>query len=273
MSNKLSTLLKIPTLECDAISYEEIYDDFIQYAGGIRLTDKFSVPNKKDNADYLFYLEDREIILELKQVTKYEKYNSIDEYFTKELKKGKLNKFRRIGGDKIEISPDSLPKSEWNRFYKRFRSSITTNLNKASSQIKDTESFISPPIKRRFKGVILINTNDYNLSTDLFFRLIEWKVKKEWKIGKYSSIDFVSCTTIDMYKKGQSPLYARHIVRTIENSLLVSAVTYLYEKWLHYVSHALNMTVSKIENEELLEKAQFDLATPFQGKILLNESP
>jgi len=70
----------------------------------------------------------------------------------------------------------------------------------------------------RLKGLILINSNDYNLPTDLMFRLIEWKLKKEWKMGYFTSIDFVSCAaTIDMYKQNQTPLYARHIIRTEDN--------------------------------------------------------
>ncbi|MFA6136727.1 MAG: hypothetical protein WC667_01440 [Sulfurimonas sp.] len=270
MSIKLKQLLALPTLERTTQLYEEVYDDFIRYAGGTRLTDKFNVPNGKDNADYIFYLNDYEIILELKQVTKYEKDNSIDEYFQKELNKGKLQNFKKLNGNKIQITPESLSKSEWDKFYKKFRPSISRTLNKASSQLKDTETFIHETNKSRFKGVILINSNDYNLATDLLFRLVEWKIKKEWKMDNYSSIDFVSCTTIDMFKNNQNPLYARHIAKTIDNPLLINAVRYLYEKWISYVADALNMKVTKKEEQALLEQGQIDLVKPFQGKILFN---
>lgn len=271
MSNELKQLLALPTLKRTTQLYEEVYDDFIKYAGGTRLTDKFNIPDGKDNADYIFYLNDCEIILELKQVTKYEKDNSIDEYFQKELKKGKLQNFKKLNDNKIQITPESLSKSEWNRFYKKFRPAIPRDLNKANTQLKETETFIHEANKIRFKGVMLINSNDYNLPTDLLFRLIESKVKKEWKMDNYSSIDFVSCTTIDMFKNNQNPLYAKHITKTADNPLLINAIRYLYEKWISYVADALNMKFTKEEEQALLEEVQIDLVKPFQGKILFNK--
>lgn len=106
------------------------------------------------------------------------------------------------------------------------------------------------------------------------FRLIEWKLKKEWKMGYFTSIDFVSCAaTIDMYKQNQTPLYARHIIRTEDNPILVPAVRYLYEKWLDYGADAIDMKIrKKLKNsisDNIIENdnKKLDLTTPFIGKL------
>ena len=114
---------------------------------------------------------------------------------------------------------------------------------------------------------MLINSGDFNLPTDLLYRLIEWKMKREWKNRRFSSIDFVSCATFDMYKNDQHPLYARHIARSKNDSDLVTAVHYLYDRWVHYGAAALGLAVSYQEGD-ISEAAKVNLTQPFIGKIL-----
>lgn len=267
MKHKLVEFLSTETLQRSGRDYEAIYDDFVKFSGGARVAELFSIPTEMQNADYFFLFDNLEIVLELKQVTKFEKYDTVNDYFSKELSKGKLRKLSVKKG-KIQITPESLPKAEWNRFYQRFRPSISNSLNKASRQLKDTEKFIPQPQPRsgRAKGVILMNSGDYNLSTDLLYRITEWKLKKEWKMGNYTSIDFVSCITLDMYRTGQHPLHARHIVRTKENQSAVNAVRYLYDKWVHYAATAFGLDVRYEEKSEDVD-ASLDLNAPFQGKM------
>lgn len=266
MEHKLTEFLSTPTLKRKDRDYEDLFDDFVSFCSGARVRDLFEIPDGKQNADYFIPLDKLEIVLELKQITKYEKYNSVDEYFLKELSKGKLRKLSPPQGGKITILPESLPKSEWDKFYKRFRPSVSNNLNKAASQLRDTESFLPVTNSARVKGVILFNSGDYNLPTDLLFRLAEWKLAKEWKMGNYNSIDFVSCLTIDMYKEGQSPLHARHIVKTLADQNSVNAVAYLYDRWIYYTATAFGLSLSFEESGSQVDKPT-DLNTPFQGKI------
>lgn len=243
-----------------------MYDDFVAFAGGFRISNKFEVPEGKKNADYFFDLQQLEIVLELKQISKYFNSNTVDQYFSKLLFKGKIKRFNKLSTNQIEITPDSLSKADWNDFYKRFRPAVSNSLKDAALQLRDTEDILPAARKPRFKGVIFINTGDYNLPTDLLFRLIEWKVKLEWKMARFSSIDFVSCSTIDMYKEGQNPLYARHIARSIQDKNLVAAVHYLYDRWIYYNASALGFNVSHNEKAQAQNKP-LNLQQPFAGKI------
>jgi hypothetical protein len=268
MINKLTNLLSTSTPERTVKDYEEMYDDFVNFAGGSRIDKKFEIPVKKKNADYYFDLDQFEIILELKQLSKYSKFNTVDQYFLSHLSEKKIKKFEHLPNNRIIISPDSLEKPDWNDFYKRFRPSVSKNLTDAAVQLRDTENFLPPAQKRRIKGVMLINSGDFNLPTDLLFRLIEWKTKREWKMKNFRSIDFVSCTTIDMYKENQHPLYARHIARSIQDNDLVKAAHYLYDRWLHYAALALGLEIHYREGMQD-EEIQTDLSQPFAGKIIL----
>ena len=67
MTNKLTNLLSTSTPERTVNDYEEMYDDFVNFAGGSRIDKKFEIPDKKKNADYYFDLDHFEIILELKR--------------------------------------------------------------------------------------------------------------------------------------------------------------------------------------------------------------
>lgn len=273
MPNKLTELISIPTLQRKATDYEAMCDDFVRSSLGVRISDKFNIPDNVKNADYLFNINEIEIILELKQITKFDKTESITQYFDEKLKQGKVRNFRKLSDNIIEINPNSFSKSEWNDFYKRFRPSITNNLKKAAQQLRDTDKFLPISKKPRIKGVFLLNSGDYNLPTDLLFRLIEWKMKREWKIGNFKSIDFVSCVTIDLYKENQSPLYARHIARTTQDAELVSVVKNIYEKWIHYAANAFGLKVTKNYPKSLSTETQVvDTSTSFLGKILFEKN-
>jgi hypothetical protein len=140
MANKLKSLLSLPTLKRTVKDYESMYDDFVHFANGSRIDKKFAIPDGKKNADYHFDLDQFEIILELKQLNKYSKFNTVDQYFSEQLSKGKIKRFERLPNNEIRISPDSLGKSDWNDFYKRFRPSVSNNLKDAAIQLRDTEA-------------------------------------------------------------------------------------------------------------------------------------
>lgn len=92
MTNKLTNLLSTSTSERTVKDYEEMYDDFVSFAGGSRIDKKFEIPDKNKNADYYFDLDQFEIILELKQLSKYCKFNTVDQYFSSQLSKKKIKK-------------------------------------------------------------------------------------------------------------------------------------------------------------------------------------
>jgi hypothetical protein len=69
-----------------------------------------------------------------------------------------------------------------------------------------------------------------------------------------------------MYREGQSPLHTRHIVRTKENKNAINAVSYLYDKWIHYTAEAFGLGVTYEEKDMDMNKS-IDINTPFQGKI------
>jgi hypothetical protein len=69
-----------------------------------------------------------------------------------------------------------------------------------------------------------------------------------------------------MYREGQSPLHARHIVRTKDNENAVSAVRYLYDKWIHYTALAFGLQVEFMEGNGSAERP-IDINAPFQGKL------
>jgi hypothetical protein len=77
-----------------------------------------------------------------------------------------------------------------------------------------------------------IESNDYNLSTDLLFRIVERKVKLEWRANHYRSLDLVVCGAIDLFRRGQNALHARRIVRSIEDSVLVDAAWFINDRWI-----------------------------------------
>ncbi|MBV1932810.1 MAG: hypothetical protein KUG71_13970 [Porticoccaceae bacterium] len=269
MSNILTELLKTPTSERKAPDYEAVYDDFVICAGGERVEIRISVPEGTANNDYVFDLEDCEILLELKQVTGHGRYKSVQDYFLNTLNKKRVRKLISTHGHgaEIRIALESLSKHEWRKFYENYRPSVSTHLKKSAKQLRAINNLLPSSNKPRYKGVLLINSGDLSLATDLMYRLVEWKLKKEWRMGKFTSIDFACCTTIDMYKEGQHPLYARHIARSLEDLELVAAVKYIYESWIYYVADGIGSTVTKNKVVQPVNSSSIDLTTSFSGKI------
>lgn len=239
MANLLTDLFKTPTLERRAEDYERVYDEFVERAGGGRVSDLFTVPPGRLNADYFFDLADCEVVLELKQTAIYRKDKTLDEYISGLLRANRVQSHRVLDGNRIQIDVDSLSQSEWNKFYRDFRPSVAESLNKAAGQLRSTDEFIPNGPKRRVFGVVVVNSGDYNLSVDLLHRLIEWQVRRKWKGGFYGKVDFVSCLAMDMVEDGRHPLHTRHIARTTSDPAIVTATRYLFEQWLHYGADAV----------------------------------
>ena len=89
MAGLFRELLAKDTLARDVRDYEAVYDDFIRYAGGVRVSERFDVPKNHDNADYYIECEGYDCILELKQVQKY-LTDTIDSYFDQLWRNGEL---------------------------------------------------------------------------------------------------------------------------------------------------------------------------------------
>ncbi|MEA2875927.1 MAG: hypothetical protein QOF14_1123 [Hyphomicrobiales bacterium] len=90
MSGRLKELLVKDPLARRTQDYEAVYDDFIRYAGGFRIAERFNVPANYDNADYYVDCCEYDVILELKQVQKYLKDGTVDSYFNQLLATGQL---------------------------------------------------------------------------------------------------------------------------------------------------------------------------------------
>lgn len=265
MANALTALLTKSTLTRTDSDYERMLDDFVRFAGGVRLADQFLIPRGAQNADYFFDLEEVEIVVELKQLRAYRPAKTVDQYFSERLGEGKVKRFEELSNGRIRITPESLSASDWHRFYKCFCPTVSGDLNKAARQLKDTEGFLPAARGRRLKGVILLNSGNFNLPTDLLIRLVEWKLKREWRGGHFRSIDFASCVTVDMFRDGQNPLHTRHIARSGTDEVLVSGVHYLWDRWIHYGAAAMGGEI--VPDAPLGEQAPPDLSQPFRGKI------
>lgn len=241
--NRLGQLLTIPPVARTVDLYEATFDDLVSFSGGVRIDSRYQIPNNTLNADYLIERDDCEVILELKQINDYAKARSVDQYFERLLHRGRVRTFNTVSPTRLEILPESLSKSDWNDFYGKFRPNVGEHLDKAAKQIKATNAFLPATAKRRVGGVVIVNTGDYNVSVDLLARLIEFRTKRKWAAGRYSSIDFAMCFALDMVKDGQHPLHAPAICRTVDDPVLVSAVGHLYDRWIHYGAAAVGATV------------------------------
>lgn len=266
MTARIVHLLATPTTERAADAYEAMFDEFIGFAGGQRVSAMCVVPVGKQNADYHITHTTTDLLLELKQIAKYDSKNTVDRYFSDLLRQGKVKSVRDLGNGKVQIDPSSLTNSDWHRFYRKFRPSVEKGLREAANQLKDTMTFIPCSEKRHIKGVVFLNSGDFNLPTNLLYRLVERKAKLEWKQGNFKSIDFVSCFTVDMYTSTVHPLHSRHIARSTNDAEIVSAVHHLVESWLSYFATAFGMTVEKL-TEAQSQESRLELSQPFGGKI------
>lgn len=269
MAGRLKELLSKETLVRHVRDYEAVYDDFVRYAGGVRVTERFEVPKNHDNADYYIECEGYDCILELKQVQKYLTDATTDAYFDQLWRSGELrNAFPHAQpGMSIKIRPEDLTPRQWRRFYEKFRPGVLKALDKANSQLSDSDKFIPLGHPRRVRAVIILNTNDYNLSTDLLFRIVERKVKFEWRANHYRSLDLVVCGSIDLFRRGQNALHARRIVRSIEDSVLVDAAWFINDRWIRYVASELDMEVTYSEDCDDAPPPPIEVLPAFEGKL------
>jgi hypothetical protein len=118
MTNQLAHLLATPTVQRSVADYEGVFDDFVAFAGGARITATFTVPDGTCNADYHFECEQYELVLELKQINAYDAGKTVDEYFTKLLSEGRVKHYTALPDGRTHIEPSSLSKQEWRKFYK-----------------------------------------------------------------------------------------------------------------------------------------------------------
>ena len=58
-------------------AYETMYDEFIDFSGGRRVDASLAIPVGKKNADYWIELDEFDILLELKQLTKFDNLKTV----------------------------------------------------------------------------------------------------------------------------------------------------------------------------------------------------
>ena len=240
-ANALGVLLHSPTLERRALAYERMFDDFVTQAGGGRVNDRFDLPSHVKNPDYHWACDEWELLLELKQISNYRPHETLDAYFQNLLRQGGIRNPTWIAPTRLRIEPESLSPADWEKFYRKFRPSVTKHLGKAARRLKETDGLLPRQSHRpRFCGLTLINSGDCNLPIDLMFRLVEWRTKREWRKDFFSKLDFVSCLTVDLIRADQHPMQGRHIVRPDPPVLLTEVVRHVYEHWLQYYAQAIN---------------------------------
>lgn len=243
MTNALTKLLESVSTKRTVDDYERTFDDFIAFAGGARIDQRFDVPADTLNADYLVETGTLELIVELKQINTYDRAGSVDGYFAKLLRQGQVRNPTQLAPTQLRIDPDSLTASQWNHFYRRFRPNVAGHLDKAARQLKSTAAFLPGTNRRRAHGVIMVNTGDFNLPVDLMHRFVEFHAKRKWKAGRFSHLDFVICVMMDMVKTGQHPLHGRCLVRTLEDAQLAEGARHLFDRWIRYGAEAVGAQV------------------------------
>nr|WP_087576303.1 hypothetical protein [Sphingomonas sp. CDS-1] len=82
MVNALRCLLEIDPSIRRIDAYEAVFDDFIAFSGGRRVTDIAQIAKGLKNADYVLECDEVRLIIELKQISKYDRGKSVDEYFS-----------------------------------------------------------------------------------------------------------------------------------------------------------------------------------------------
>ena len=136
MANALGVLLQTPTLERRADDYERMFDDFITQAGGGRVKDRFDLPTLVKNPDYYWVCDEWELLLELKQISNFRPDNTLDAYFQILLRQGKVRNPTSISPTQLRIEPETLSLADWERYYRKFRPSVTKHLEKAAPRWK-----------------------------------------------------------------------------------------------------------------------------------------
>lgn len=246
--------------------YEAMYTTFVQNCGGFRVADRLDIPAGIKNADYWFEFDGIDLLLELKQITTYDAARTIDLYFTDLIRRGKVRNVERTATGEIQISPNSLSNTQWRHFYEKFKPAVEGALKGAAAQIRETAELIANS-RRKVGGVVLLNTGDYNLSTNLLFRLCEHKIRSEWKFGKFRSIDFVSCHTVDFAPGKTHPLHSRHIVKSMGDERAVAALLHVHQCWLSFLGATLGFEAT-ISQGTVDDAPGIDLQSPFPGKVM-----
>jgi len=244
MTGELHRLLSMPTLERRPADYEAMFDDYVTWAGGRRVTDLVELSPGTLNADYVFESKDWRLVVELKQIAKYDPAKTANAYFAHLHRKGMLRTWKDNGAGKINIGPESLSIKQWNRFYDKSWPQIPEALTTANRQIRVTAGLLPPTQKRQLGAAVLLNTGDYNLPTDLLYRFVERKVKKEWKGGAFRSLDFVVCQSVDLFHPDQHPLHARHIAHNAADLVVRHAASWSFERWVAYANVELGAEAS-----------------------------
>jgi hypothetical protein len=261
----LDELLTIDPRLRKSTDYEAMYTTFVLGSGGFRVEDRLSIPEGTRNADYWFEFEDIDLLVELKQIAKYDATQTVDLYFTDLIRRGKVRDIDRTVTGEIQITPNSLSNTQWRHFYEKFKPAVEGALKGAASQIRETAGLIGNS-RRKVGGVVLLNTGDYNLSTDLLFRLCEYKIRKEWKVGSFRSVDFVSCHTVDFAADKSHPLHSRHIVKSMSDEQVVAALLHLHQSWLSFVGAAIGFE-ARITQGTIEEAPSINFNSSFPGKI------
>jgi hypothetical protein len=250
MTGRLRQLLAEAPLSRRPEDYEAVFDDYVAFAGGHRVTDTIRIPPDTQNADYLLENPEWDCVVELKQVSKYEHGRTVDRYFAELYRQGLLRAVENLGSGKIRITPQSLSHDQWMAFYDKFRPGVADAIEQANRQTRATLRLLPQSTKRRLSGVIILNSGDYSLPTDLLFRFIERKTKKEWRANHLRSIDFVICQSIDLFHPEQHPLHGRAIARPDADDILKHGVFEIFEQWVAYVNAELGTQVQVRQDDE-----------------------
>lgn len=265
MTNALATFLRTDTVTRGVQAYEDVFDDYIAFAGGQRVDAVADIPQGALNADYVLEAQDARLIIELKQVNKYWVSNSVDEYFSDLLRRGKIRSPRFTGADRLHLDTASLASEDWIRFYRRFRPQIPGALDKAAQQLKATSSLLPETSTRTIGVAFLLNTGDFNLPVDLMFRIAERHAKAKWKVGRFSALDVILCLSMDMVKSGQHPLHGRTIVREVADPVIAGTAHHLFDRWIYYGAAAIGAEVEFTPGE--VEPDPLQLSGGVSGKM------
>ncbi len=265
MTNAFARFLQTNPVTRAVQDYENVFDDFIAFAGGERVDANAKIPQGALNADYVLEAVDARLIIELKQVSKYQASNSVDEYFSDLLRRNRIRNPRFIGPERLHLDTESLANDDWERFYRRFRPQIPGALDKAARQVKATSALLPGRAHPTVGVAVLLNTGDFNLPVDLMFRIAERHARAKWKVGRFSALDVILCIAMDLVKSGQHPLHGRMMVRDANDPFLASAAHHLFDRWIHYGAAAIGAEVTFTPGE--VETDPMQLSGGMTGKL------
>lgn len=230
-----------PKLRTAAV-YEDAFSGFIAAAGGCKLGEAIVIPPSSLNADYLLPIDECDVLLELKQLARFDRTKSLDAYFAERFRLGKLVG-PLIPGGKMTLRFSDLSESDKQHFIKRFRPSVGDALSKANRQLKASGRFLEGRSRSIVNVVVLLNTGDYHTGVDLLMRIAQGKAQREWARGNFSHLDGILCLSLDMVPEDRSIFHGRGVVR-VKEERLERVVNTVYDRWLRYVAPAFGMEVT-----------------------------